>query len=243
MRHFRDGMAYARARLPLVVAVVVVIMVSFLGIAVSQLVEPIARHVFDVGAGIYGLLIACYGAGAVLGSLFTVWFGDHFLRSRVAAVGIAMMVAGLLVLGLAPGWELGLGALFFMGVAQVLSMVSSNTALQLNVDERYRGRVSALFTMCFFAAAPLGALVGGVLGEWIGLRIVVVTASALLATWFVWVFVRYRALSPLDASMPVYDEDGVLVPGTDFDAGAHLVIEPVEVNRPDRTPGSAGRRR
>jgi hypothetical protein len=44
----------------------------------------------------------------------------------------------------------------------------------------------------------------------------------------VWVFVRYRALSPLDASMPVYDEDGVLVPGTDFDAGAHLVIEPVE---------------
>jgi hypothetical protein len=45
-------------------------------------------------------------------------------------------------------------ALFVMGAAQVLCMVSCNTAIQVNVDEGFRGRISSLFTMSFFAAAP-----------------------------------------------------------------------------------------
>ena len=233
-RHFREAIAYARARETLIVAMIVVTMIALLGVAVAQLGEPIARHVFDVGAGKYGLLVAGFGAGAACGSIFTVAFGDTFRRSRIAVVGIALMVVGLLVLGLAPGWEVGLVALFIMGTAQVLAMISANTSLQLNVDEGFRGRVSALFTMCFFAAAPLGSLVGGVVGEWIGLRAMVLAAAVLLAAWFAWVLAHHRALRPLDASMPVFDALGapvvrpVPVPVPDLDGAGPLVVESVD---------------
>jgi MFS family permease len=234
IQHFREGIAYARARPTLVAAIAVVTMIAFLGVAIAQLTEPIARHVFDVGPGVYGALTAAYGTGAVLGSAFTVAFGDTFRRSRVCAVGVALMVVGIVLLGVSPGWQLALGALFFMGAAQVLGMVSANTAMQLNVDERFRGRASALFTMCFFAAAPVGALIGGVVGEWIGLRVMVLAAAVLLAASLMWALVRYRGLRPLDASLPVFDEHGVAVPravptpATDLDTAGHLVVEAVD---------------
>ena len=234
LRHFREAIAYARARETLIVAMIVVTMIALLGVAVAQLGEPIARHVFDVGAGKYGLLAAAYGAGAACASIFTIAFGDTFRRSRVAVVGVALMVVGLLVLSIAPGWEVGLVALFIMGVAQVLAMIAANTSLQLNVDEQFRGRVSALFTMCFFAAAPLGSLVGGIVGEWIGLRFMVASSAVLLAAWFAWTLAHYRALRPLDASVPVFDADGAPVvrplpsPPPDLDGAAPLVVEPVD---------------
>ena len=41
------------------------------------------------------------------------------------------------------------------------AMVSCQTAVQVNVDEHYRGRVLSIYVMCFFAGTPIGALVGG----------------------------------------------------------------------------------
>ena len=124
--------------------------------AIVQLIEPISRHVFHVGAGEYGLMSAAYGLGAVIGGVFTVADRSTFRRSRLAFVGLCLlMAAGDLVLGVAPEYGLALVALLGMGLAQVLCMVSCNTAIQVNVDESFRGRASSMFTMSFFAAAPI----------------------------------------------------------------------------------------
>ena len=78
-----------------------------------------------------------------------------------------------------------------MGLAQVFCMVSCNTAIQENVDEAYRGRASSLFSMSFFAAAPIGALVGGIVGDLLNLRVTVVAAAVILA------LVHHRRDDPL----------------------------------------------
>ena len=158
LRHFREGIRYVRHRQVLVVAVLMVMLIALLGVAMVQLVEPFARHVLDVGAGVYGVMYGGYGAGAIVGGIFMVWGGDSFRRSHLAFAGLLAMAVGDLALGLAPVWVVGFAALFVMGAAQVLTMVSCNTAIQLNVDEGFRGRASSLFTMSFFAAAPIGAL-------------------------------------------------------------------------------------
>jgi MFS family permease len=204
MRHFREGLRYVRARAVLVVAVLMVMLVALFGVAMVQLVEPFSRHVLDVGPGVYGLLTGGYGTGAIIGSLGMVWLGDRYRRSRVAAVGLLAMAAGDLVLGIAPAWGVGLIALFVMGAAQVFCMVACNTAIQLNVDEGFRGRASSLFTMSFFAAAPIGALIGGLLGEWAGLRVTMVGSAAALALLTLVSIGRYRGLRPLDQS-PEFD--------------------------------------
>ena len=49
--HFSEGFRYVRERGVLVISVLMVMLVALLGVSVVQLTEPIARHVFHVGAG------------------------------------------------------------------------------------------------------------------------------------------------------------------------------------------------
>ena len=109
LAHFREGLRYVRQRPSLYVSVLMVILIALFGVAIVQLIEPISRHVFHVGAGEYGLMSAAYGLGAVIGGVFTVAYGDTFRRSHLAFVGLALMAAGDLVLGVAPEYELALG--------------------------------------------------------------------------------------------------------------------------------------
>jgi MFS family permease len=221
-----------RQRAVLYIAMLMVMLIALLGVAIVQLVEPIARHVFHVGPGKYGLMTGAYGLGAVIGGVFMVAFGDTFRRSRLAITGLALMAAGVVFLGATQVYEVTLAALLAMGLAQVLCMVSCNTAIQLNVDENFRGRVSSIFTMSFFAAGPIGALVAGIVGDLLDLRVTVVAAGVLLATCLVLALARFRALRPLDESPPMSDETLVaateLPPPTDLDSAAHLAVERVD---------------
>jgi predicted MFS family arabinose efflux permease len=230
LTHFREGMHYVRRRAVLFISVLMVMLIALFGVAIVQLIEPIARHVFHVGAGRYGLMTGAYGVGAIVGGVFTVAFGDTFRRSRLALLGLSMMAAGDIVLGVTPVYAVALVALLGMGLAQVLCMVSCNTAIQLNVDEEYRGRASSMFTMSFFAAAPIGALIGGIVGDVINLRVTIVAAGLILAACIGLAALRFQGLRPLDQAPPVFDEAVVaareLPPPTDLDSAAHLVVEP-----------------
>jgi MFS family permease len=233
LAHFRDGIRYVRQRPALYVSVLMVILIALFGVAIVQLIEPIARPVFDVGAGEYGLMSAAYGLGAVIGGVFTVAYGETFRRSRLAFVGLALMAAGDLVLGVAPEYGLALVALLAMGLAQVLCMVSCSAAIQVNVDEPYRGRASSMFTMSFFAAAPIGALVGGIVGDLLNLRVTVVAAATLLALCTAIAMIRFGRLRMLDEALPISDEEAASPreqgpPATDIDTAGHLVVEPVD---------------
>ncbi len=156
LAHFRDGVRYVRKRDVLVVAVLGALLSSLLGVSMIQLAEPFTRQVLHEGAGRYGLLVAAYGAGAIVGSIVTVARGDAFRRSTLTIIGFAIFVAGEVAFGLAPAYAIALLGLFGIGLAQVLAMVSCQTALQVNVDEHYRGRVLSIYVMCFFAGTPVG---------------------------------------------------------------------------------------
>ena len=232
LAHFREGVRYVRQRAVLFIAMLMVILIALFGVAIVQLVEPIARHVFHVGAGKYGLMTGAYGLGAVIGGVFMVAFGDTFRRSRLAIVGLALMAVGVICLGATRVYGVALAALLAMGLAQVLCMVSCNTAIQLNVDENYRGRASSIFTMSFFAAGPIGALVAGIVGDLLNLRVTVVAAGVVLACCLVFALFRFHGLRPLDESPPVSDETPVMAtrlpPPTDLDSAAHLAVERVD---------------
>ena len=232
LAHFREGVRYVRQRAVLFIAMLMVILIALFGVAIVQLVEPIARHVFHVGAGKYGLMTGAYGLGAVIGGVFMVAFGDTFRRSRLAIAGLALMAVGVICLGATRVYGVALAALLAMGLAQVLCMVSCNTAIQLNVDENYRGRASSIFTMSFFAAGPIGALVAGIVGDLLNLRVTVVAAGVVLACCLVFALFRFHGLRPLDESPPVSDETPVMAtrlpPPTDLDSAAHLAVERVD---------------
>jgi MFS family permease len=197
-----------------------------------QLAEPFARQVLHEGAGAYGLLVAAYGVGAITGSVITVARGDAVRRSTLTLVGFAIFIVAEITFGLAPAYALALVGLFGIGVAQVFAMVSSQTAIQVNVDEHYRGRALSIYVMCFFAGTPIGALVGGIAAEWIGLRATIVGSAVLLAGCIGVALLRYPGFRVLDETRLGFDvsepHGAPDMHGADLDTAAHLIVEPLD---------------
>jgi hypothetical protein len=63
---------------------------------------------------------------------------------------------------------LAAGVVAFSGLFTTLLVISSNTLIQIAVPDNFRGRVLALFTLCFPGLAPFGALVLGIISNEIG---------------------------------------------------------------------------
>ncbi len=199
---FLEGIRYVRERRLFSTAVLITFVFSFFGQPIIQLVEPFSRHVLDVGAGKYGVLVAVLGAGSILGSLTTV-YGARLLRSRLIAVGFVGFIAAELALALAPSYAFALVAAMLLGAATPIWQVSIFTAVQDNVDEVYRGRVVSLSLIAFFAAGPIGAVAAGVISESIGLRSTFVLAATALAVFAIGANARLDRFRLFDQTVAV----------------------------------------
>ena len=202
---FRDGWRYTRARRVLLLSVLAPLVIAFLGVSMSQMIEPYVRHVLHKGAGEFGLLVGTFGFGAIVAALLMVALGDRLRRSTLTMLGIACFVTGELLVGIVPRFGVAMLGLSIAGIAQVLVIVSNQTATQVNVDEEYRGRVLSIFTMCFFTGAPVGALIAGIAAQAFGIRATYVGAALLLVAAGVVLVVRFNWLRPLDESRAGFD--------------------------------------
>jgi len=184
-----------------VLACVTITTLCFFGSSIVQLAAPLAETVFDVGEAEYGILVAAFGVGSVVGVGLTLAYGDRVRRSQMALVGLGVFAAGEILLGAAPGYAVGLVAMSAMGIAYVLVAVSLNTSIQARVDEGHRGRVLAIYLMGLLAGVPLGALLAGVMADVIGLRATVIAGGAVLAVFLVVAMVAFRGMRPLDETI------------------------------------------
>ena len=86
--------------------------------------------------------------------------------------------------------------------------------------------------MSFFADVPIGALVAGIVGDLLNLRVTVVAAGVVLAGCLVFALIRFQGLQPLDESPPASDDTLVTAAErplpTDLDSAAHLAVERVD---------------
>ena len=96
-------------------------------------------------AGMLGmsLLMGCRGIGAILGPLASgYWAGDSQLRMRSGILyGFLAAGVGYVMLGVAPNLPLACAAVVFAHAGGSTLWVFSSTLLQLQTEDRFRGRV------------------------------------------------------------------------------------------------------
>jgi len=159
----REGVAWS-VRSPIALTVLVVVtIVSTVGFNFNVLVPLLASQTLHVGAGMFGVLSASFGLGALTGALATAT-----LRSaspRTFAVGAAGF--SIAMLGLAPVHTPGLALvlLFALGLTFSLFTASANALVQLASPDHLRGRVVSLYLFAFAGLAPIGGLVAGWLAD------------------------------------------------------------------------------
>ena len=138
---------------------------------------PFAKEEIDAGAAGFGALSAVYGLGFVGGSLSGSRGGDTVVLKRRFLGGLALVGAGFIACGVAPGFAAALPAFALAGIGNGLILVYERLIIQTTVDDSVMARTFGVrdgLSAWGFAAAFLAA--GGLI-EALGVRTVLVVAG------------------------------------------------------------------
>lgn len=141
---------------------------------------------------VVGLVLTMEGVGALLGSLVAARLSRRWGLGRTLIGSILVANAAPLLIPAAGGGRLLAAsiigvALLVNGAGLVVYSVQAISVRQAAVGSDVLGRTNAAYRFAVTGAAAIGALIGGTLGGWIGLRatMVIGAAGTLLAVWFV----------------------------------------------------------
>lgn len=157
----REGFAYAFGTPWMRNTLFLVASLSFFITSYATLMPVVAHRVFGGGAHTYGLLMACAGGGALLGTLFLASRKEGSGLARTIAWSAPMTGMALAIFSLSSALWLAIPALAVIGFGMLVSVAGANTRIQTGVKNELRGRVMALFSMAFLGISPLGALAAG----------------------------------------------------------------------------------
>jgi MFS family permease len=196
----KETAAYVRSSPGIATCVVVVAGLGFADSPLFQFVVVFAEEVFHVGERMFGVLSAALGLGAILGTPFVAGWGASLRRQQLVTIAMALNGTSLVLFALSPNEWFGFVALLGAGAGYLAIASSLNTTIQLQVDERKRGKVLAFYVLGITLTAPIGSLVQGLLVNAIGPR----AAFALAGVAFLMLLVVLRAkgsLRHLDAEV------------------------------------------
>jgi len=149
-----------------------------LGLGMTMVADVPLVTLFGAGSLGYGVLIACWGGGSIVGSLFGRWV--HATHERAVVVfGTAVVATTSIAVGLSPWFGLVLGAIFAMGIADSLSLVAEQGLMQRRTPDEVRSRVSGAFDAVINVGMAVSYVVAGPMVSWLGPKRVYVTGGAI----------------------------------------------------------------
>jgi MFS family permease len=142
-------------------------LVFVMGMGMGMVADAALAESFDAGAFGFGLLIACWGTGSVLGTL-----GGRWMNARTEPVWMVWGAAGISLaafgVGFFPLFALVLASLLVMGICDGLTIVAENGIMQRRTPDAVRSRTNAAFeavlslglAAAYVAAAPVLRAIG-----------------------------------------------------------------------------------
>jgi Na+/melibiose symporter-like transporter len=153
-----------------------------------------------ISAGWIGVIFAGGSVGFLLGALTADWFTRRLGLGRSLILGVLVIGASDLLIPLAGEintfWlvvGLLLLAQFAFGIGLTIFQIGQVSLRQSLTPDQLQGRMNATFSMLTWGIVPLGGLLGGILGQQLGLSRTLVLAALgemLAVLWLVFSPVR-----------------------------------------------------
>jgi len=163
LQSIREGLSYARHSPQLRLVLVIVTVISTVGFNFHVILPLLASDTLDAGPEVFGILSACFGAGALLGALLSAALGRA--SWKVLVLGTGGFSVSLLALAAIESILPAAALLFVTGTCFTLWTSNANSILQLGAPDRLRGRIVSLYLWAFAGLAPVGGLLAGWLTE------------------------------------------------------------------------------
>ena len=208
------GLRYVARSTPIRTSLILLAIVSTMGMPYTVLMPAVAADVLHGGANTLGFLMAATGVGALAGALYLA------ARSTVLGLGRVIMWAtlafgvSLVAFSASRSLWLSMSVLTIVGAGFMIQLAATNTVLQTLVEERFRGRVMAFYTMAVLGTAPIGSLIAGMIASRLGAPITIATGGLLCVFSGAWFASQLPTLRR--HVRPIYVERGIItVPAVD----------------------------
>ena len=158
-RGTREGLSYAFHNRTVLVILSMMVIFASISFNFNILLPLLAKNTLNAGPRTFGIVSACFGAGALVGALWAAAVSRA--TWRIMFIGGAGF--GVFELLLAPVHSTILAGilLFACGVFFTSYTANSSAVIQLASPDYIRGRVLGLYYYAWNGLAPLGALIVG----------------------------------------------------------------------------------
>lgn len=171
----RDGLRYFRSNKLLIgIAFSTINVVLFWSVAGAVWTLYFIREL-EINPGLLGVIFAMGSIGLVFGSVITSRYAAKFGVGRLMAIGLLVNAVGAITVPLIAGPMFVIVSVVIVAQIAVdagivmfnIQMVSLRQAI---TPDHLQGRLTSIFVVLSRVSLPIGGLLGGVLGETIGLR-------------------------------------------------------------------------
>ncbi|WP_025062947.1 MFS transporter [Sulfitobacter guttiformis] len=146
-------------------------------VVILALLPVLARNLLGGSALTYGILLGCFGFGAIGGGLLSGRLRTRFENEWIVRAAFVVMAMGVLALGLSRNMVLSGLILLPCGASWVLALSLFNVTVQLSTPRWVVGRALAIYQMAAFGGMAAGAWLWGAIAEQVGAPLAVVFAS------------------------------------------------------------------
>jgi MFS family permease len=171
----RHGLRYVFRHPVLRAALACVTTLNFFTFIAQALAVLFASRTLGLPPGLFGLAFGLGAVGGLAGALLAPRLAKRYGVGRLVLVGSILFPAPIAVMALATGphWLAAtiIAAGEALSAAGVMIFDVNLNAVQTAVTaDHMRSRVSGVFSTINYGSRPLGAVIGGLLGSWIGVR-------------------------------------------------------------------------
>jgi MFS family permease len=154
-RGIGEALGYVRRTRPVLVLTLTAALVMSLSFNLNVILPVLAKQTLSAGPQTFGIVTACFGAGALVGALVAAAAGNARWRFILGSVALF----GLAELAIAPLHRvLPVSALLFVcGICFTTFTAAANSSVQLGTPDHLRGRVLAVYFYAWTAPLPLAS--------------------------------------------------------------------------------------
>ncbi|WP_346959431.1 MFS transporter [uncultured Arthrobacter sp.] len=175
----REGLRYALAKPTIYWPWLMAGFVAVFAMSLPVLLAAFADHVYDAGAGGYGLFNSLVALGALAGAITSA--RRRQLRLRSVVLGAGMYGLMLCLAAGAPSMALFGAAMVLAGFWCLMFLTAANQLVQVSANMGIRGRVMSLYIMVLIGGQAIGGPLMGALAEHLDPRTAILVSGGVPA--------------------------------------------------------------
>jgi Arabinose efflux permease len=178
IENIKEGLLYVKRHDILLVTLLITAVVGTFTPNFTVTIPVFAKQILHQQEAGYGFLMSIMGVGSLCGALLIAAASKtgpkrFFLYIVPVIVGVFLTLIGFTGSYLFTGLTLALTGFFFVAFNS-----NANSAMQLNVEDSYRGRVMSVYTLVNVGSTPIGNLFAGAADNGFGARMGFIASGA-----------------------------------------------------------------